>query len=355
MAIFPGAIYQPINLGSNPARRQKGGRFILHVAVSNAQSLKPWNDNTWHFYVAKNGQIFQYVDTDYRAYCNRDANYEAVSVETAGGVTNADREPWTHEQLVSLAAIARWLHETEGIPLDLIPDSLKGRRGIGYHRQGIDPWRAPGGELWSASRGKICPGAGKIAQIPQMLDIARGGGRPAPPPAPPAQGGAYTVQPGDTLTRVALRFGTTVANLQAWNRLGSSTLIRVGQVLQVAGPEAPRTPIPPSIPPVPDLAPFPLPRGHYFGHKAGPNESHGGYHAGERPFVQAIQRVFIALGCVPGVHDWRSGWADGVWEDATSRAARVWFGDKDGRGQQQHTDRIYADDYAILTEQSRRM
>ena len=51
--------------------------------------------------------------------------------------------------------------------------------------------------------------------------------------APPA-GGIYTVRRGDTLSRIAARFGITVAQLQGWNRL-SSTQIAVGKKLVVAG------------------------------------------------------------------------------------------------------------------------
>jgi LysM repeat protein len=60
---------------------------------------------------------------------------------------------------------------------------------------------------------------------------------PAPTPVvsrspTPAAQNTYIVQSGDTLFRLALRFGTTVAALQAANHL-SGTTIYVGQVLSI--------------------------------------------------------------------------------------------------------------------------
>lgn len=43
----------------------------------------------------------------------------------------------------------------------------------------------------------------------------------------------YTVQKGDTLTKIAKRFGTTVKQLQEWNNISNPNKIYVGQVLIV--------------------------------------------------------------------------------------------------------------------------
>lgn len=109
---------------------------------------------------------------------------------------------------------------------------------------------------------------------------------------------------------------------------------------------APAPIIVPGIPPVPGAPRWDLPAGHYFGHKAGPAKSHGGFYASERDNVQWIQRKFIALGCVPGQRDWRSGWADGLWEDATTAACRIFF--SRFRAQQPIHTQIWSDDYAAL-------
>ena len=50
--------------------------------------------------------------------------------------------------------------------------------------------------------------------------------------------GFYTVQRGDTLTRIALDHGHSWRDLASWNSLPNAHLIEVGQVLRVAPPNA---------------------------------------------------------------------------------------------------------------------
>jgi hypothetical protein len=52
-----------------------------------------------------------------------------------------------------------------------------------------------------------------------------------PTPAPQPQ--TYTVQPGDTLAAIAVRFGTTVEALQAANGIDDTDVILIGQVLVI--------------------------------------------------------------------------------------------------------------------------
>lgn len=55
----------------------------------------------------------------------------------------------------------------------------------------------------------------------------------------------YTVRSGDTLSEIALRYGTTVSQLCQWNSISNPDLIYVGQVLLVrkgnTTPETPKT------------------------------------------------------------------------------------------------------------------
>jgi len=50
-----------------------------------------------------------------------------------------------------------------------------------------------------------------------------------------AQSGTYTVQPGDTLSEIAARYGTDAATLARLNGLSNARLIRIGQTLTVSG------------------------------------------------------------------------------------------------------------------------
>lgn len=47
--------------------------------------------------------------------------------------------------------------------------------------------------------------------------------------------GTYIVQPGDTLSAIATKYGTTYQNLVAINSIGNPNLVQVGQVLKVTG------------------------------------------------------------------------------------------------------------------------
>lgn len=343
--IVPGVLWRPIDVGNRAARR-KGRGLVCHVAVSNSLNLVPGplasRAADWHFYLPKDGPAIQYIDLDKQCWSTAAANPTMPAFESQGGVVNADGEPWTENQMNWAARIYRHLHDTEGAPYQLMPNSLAGSRGLGYHRLGIDPWRVAGGEVWSSSRGKICPGSAKIAQLGEILRRASGGVTP-----PPAGGDTYTVVRGDTLWGVSRKFNVTVQNLRDWNGLRSDTL-SIGQVLRVkpAAPVPPPAPIPTGGPVLP---PWNLPAGHYYGNINGPAQSHGGWNQAEKNVVKVIQQRLIFKGCVDGVpaSSWAStGWADGVWEGPTDQAMAE-FHRRFYPNQPQPTQ-CWSDDYAVL-------
>lgn len=89
--------------------------------------------------------------------------------------------------------------------------------------------------------------------IPGQTLVLPAGAPAAVTPAPSAAvSGAYRVQPGDTLFRLGLRFGTTTAALQAANGLSGHTLY-AGQTLIIPAPAAavppPATPTAAAPPP----------------------------------------------------------------------------------------------------------
>jgi LysM repeat protein len=67
----------------------------------------------------------------------------------------------------------------------------------------------------------------------QRLTIP-GAGVAVPAPAT-ATGGPYVVRPGDTLSQIAQRFGTTTAALARLNGIANPSVIYVGQVLRLSG------------------------------------------------------------------------------------------------------------------------
>jgi LysM repeat protein len=68
-------------------------------------------------------------------------------------------------------------------------------------------------------------GGGVTADAPQVQ---------AAPSAGPTGPSTYTVQPGDTLSGIASRYGTSVNQLASLNGLGNPNLLSVGQVIRLA-------------------------------------------------------------------------------------------------------------------------
>ncbi len=66
----------------------------------------------------------------------------------------------------------------------------------------------------------------------------------ASPAAPSGGETTYTVQPGDNLFRIALRYGVALETLAAYNGITNPNQIRVGQVLRIPGGTTPPAPPP---------------------------------------------------------------------------------------------------------------
>jgi hypothetical protein len=143
-----------------------------------------------HFSVRGDGHIYQSRDTKYQSAANYQGNPRIIAIE------NADRDgsfSWwnkddghavpflTDAQVESNAQICAWVHKTHSVPLVACPDSRPTSKGIAYHRQGIKGnWAGyvyggivSGGEVWTKSDGKVCPGDRRISQIPEIIARAR--------------------------------------------------------------------------------------------------------------------------------------------------------------------------------------
>jgi len=184
---MPGALWRPIPRNYTNRKRKSTRALVLHIAVSEAASLRGWFTNpdaraSSHLYVRRDGTIEQYVDLDKISWANGDGNSTTITVETQGMGSGS----WTKAQLVALAKIAAFVNERYGVPLVAMKDSKPSSRGIGFHRLGVNPWRVSGGESWSKAYGKICPGPDRIAQVPEVVSRARVEADPATPAKPPA-------------------------------------------------------------------------------------------------------------------------------------------------------------------------
>lgn len=269
MAMYPGAISKPITASKGRQRLMLFNRVNAHVAVSEADSVHGFFNRTGqvdsHFYIRRDGTVEQYVDTDWRAFADLDGNDATISVETQGGVTNADSEPWTPEQVEALAQLYAWAVTTHGIERKIATSSHLGERsrGLSWHRLGIDGnfpdlpdvgagrTQRGGGMHYSRVRGKLCPGAGKIAQIQGIFDRAMGildgdsgASAPAPAPAPAPVATNPAGRPllkvdgflgSHTITEWQHVMGTPVDGVISTGPRGSALVIAVQTALVAAG------------------------------------------------------------------------------------------------------------------------
>jgi len=116
------------------------------------------------------GEIRQWQDLQYRAASDLEGNPESISYENEDSGdyfptwTGGNVPEFTPAQARAIEKSQAWDCIRFGIPPMLTPDSLPTRRGLSWHRQGIDPWRVEGGLRYSIHYGKLCPGNKRIEQ-----------------------------------------------------------------------------------------------------------------------------------------------------------------------------------------------
>jgi hypothetical protein len=188
MATMPDVTQRPV-VNANSRRMTSHDIVCVHTIVGFAPG-----GTAAHFTTSAAGAIVQCRDTTFRSVANAEGNHRVIAIENED--MGPRYGPWdtndghavpgfTPEQCESIARICAWAHDAHGIPLELVPDSRPGRRGIAYHRQGINGnfagyafgGRVAGGERWSDARGKVCPGDRRINQligtiIPRARELA---------------------------------------------------------------------------------------------------------------------------------------------------------------------------------------
>lgn len=162
MARLPEAAWRPVpncNLGQmmHPVRG-----LVLHIMQgtldgTDAEFHNPATQKSAHFGTGRDGRLYQWVDTNDKAWAIVNGNRFWISIENEGFSGNT----LTGSQIERCANVLAWLHRLAGVALQ-IADSPDGH-GLGWHGMGGNAW---GGH-------PQCPGAPILDQRPQIIDLAR--------------------------------------------------------------------------------------------------------------------------------------------------------------------------------------
>lgn len=174
MARFSGAQWRPIytnySSGGNSPRL-----LIVHIMQGTLNGTDSWFRNpaaqvSAHFGVGKDGTVYQWVDTNDRAWHAMAANSYAVGVECEG---YAGTE-LTGAQFRAVAEIFAWAHQVH----PAVSAWLNTRPFTG---SGLS-WHGLGGDAWGGHTG--CPGQPIVDQLPGILATAQLILNPPKPPEP---------------------------------------------------------------------------------------------------------------------------------------------------------------------------
>lgn len=174
--------------------------LVLHVMEGTLEGSDSWfrraptNEDpgsSAHFGLAKDGRLWQWVDTSDRAWAQSEGNGSYVSVELEGYPGDTP----TLAQRAVLVRLVQWMHDHHGMPLVLA--NKPGDRGLGYHGMG--------GVAWGNHPG--CPGPAIVAARQTIIQAAQGGTAPMfDPPIGPfvamrawVDGGYYGLGPDGSM------------------------------------------------------------------------------------------------------------------------------------------------------------
>lgn len=234
---YPGSRWDPLSTKQTEPPMTSHDVACVHTMVGTlAGTSAMFHENGYggtesHWGMGGEGEMDQWQDGMFEADANFNGNPYVLSLETADKGpqftpwTGSDVPAWTKKQVNAIVNWLIWVTSREahagcpatwnchrfGIPRSLIPDTKPGRRGIAYHRQGIDgnfpDGRVEGGVLWSASKGKVCPGDRRIAQLKNEIIPRVQAATGSAPPTPEEDDVPYEITDGK---RVRLVFGGSV-------------------------------------------------------------------------------------------------------------------------------------------------
>lgn len=198
---YPGAHRVPV--GGNGGRiTLRPADNVLHIAASNwnvgvkggvfypeEQANPSWGIAGWtagaaacQTYNDEFGNMQQYCSLFESVSGTKDGNYrnrthEAWNPEGLNG-TNAqyNSSKYTRAQVWRFADFLAWDHIENGAVLRDMQNSLASSHGVGAHRYGVDDAgpksRVLGGETWTSTRGKPCPGTARVEQLAEIIALA---------------------------------------------------------------------------------------------------------------------------------------------------------------------------------------
>ena len=211
---------------SNPRGSNKIRKLTIHhmagvaTAMDCAKMHKNMGGVSANYYVGNAGEIVLGVPEDRRAWTSgsRENDYVAVTLEVSNSKA---ADPWP----VSAAAYESMLN--------LCADICR-RNNLKMVWTGDSSGTLTCHYMFDAT---ICPGpylTERMAAIAAEIN-RRAGIAPAPDPKPTPTVTDYTTVKGDTLTKIAAKFGTTVAELEGLNPdlLKPGTVIKVPATIKV--------------------------------------------------------------------------------------------------------------------------
>lgn len=162
MAIAPFATQKLLKVNFN-AKGMKGHKgVVLHIMDGTLDGTNSWFNNphseaSSHFGNGKDGRLFQWVDTDNKAWTEASGNPLWISIENEGKGGDA----LTPKQIANCAKIYEWAEKLYHFGFAIT--SNVNQNGLGHHSMGGQDW---GGHL-------NCPGTKIIAQKPLIIARAK--------------------------------------------------------------------------------------------------------------------------------------------------------------------------------------
>lgn len=240
MSNSPLVDYTRISPNKNSPRNHKIDTITIHCVVGQCTVETLGNifaptsrQASSNYGVGTDGKIGMYVEEKDRSWCSSNAanDNRAVTIEVASDTK--------HPYAVNDRAFAALL--------DLVTDICKrnGIKKLVWSTKKADRVNHKNGCNMTVHRdyaNKSCPGDylynrhGEIAaEVNRRLGVAD-----TAPDAGAAQGvTVYTVKKGDTLYRIAAKYGTTYQAIAAYNGIKNPNVIRVGQKIKIPASTAP--------------------------------------------------------------------------------------------------------------------